>query len=195
MTNAALLSLLKRKKACPEAVAWVGTRDLVTAWRECERADWMLWFCGIMAGTKNWPTWQQVVLVMCTCARQALRFVPAGENRPLAAIEAAEVWAKMPTTGAAARAAGAAGAAEAAAGAAWAAAGAGRAAWAAAGAAGAAGAARTARAGWAAWAAEAAARAAWADGVADWAAGEAAGHKILADLVRKLIPRITDCKK
>src|SRR3990170_2028646 len=162
MTNAALLSLLKRKKACPEAVAWVGTRDLVTAWRECERADWMLWFCGIMAGTKNWPTWQQVVLVMCTCARQALRFVPAGENRPLAAIEAAEVWAKMPTTGAAARAAGAAGAAE---------------------------------AGWAAWAAEAAARAAWADGVADWAAGEAAGHKILADLVRKLIPRITDCKK
>src|SRR3990170_267611 len=146
MTNAALLSLLKRKKACPEAVAWVGTRDLVTAWRECERADWMLWFCGIMAGTKNWPTWQQVVLVMCTCARQALRFVPAGENRPLAAIEAAEGWAKMPTTGAA-------------------------------------------------WAAEAAARAAWADGVADWAAGEAAGHKILADLVRKLIPRITDCKK
>src|SRR3989337_2343233 len=170
MTNAALLSLLKRKKACPEAVAWVGTRDLVTAWRECERADWMLWFCGIMAGTKNWPTWQQVVLVMCTCARQALRFVAGG-------------------------AAGAAGAAEAAAGAAWAAAGAGRAAWAAAGAAGAAGAARTARAGWAAWAAEAAARAAWADGVADWAACEAAGHKILADLVRKLIPRITDCKK
>src|SRR3989337_2935405 len=161
MTNAALLSLLKRKKACPEAVAWVGTRDLVTAWRECERADWMLWFCGIMAGTKNWPTWQQVVLVMCTCARQALRFVPAGENRPLAAIEAAEVWAKMPTTGTA----------------------------------GAAGPARTAGAGWAAGAAEAAARAAWADGVADWAAGEAAGHKILADLVRKLIPRITDCKK
>src|SRR3989304_4193684 len=185
MTNAALLSLLKRKKACPEAVAWVGTRDLVTAWRECERADWMLWFCGIMAGTKNWPTWQQVVLVMCTCARQALRFVPAGENRPLAAIEAAEEWAKMPTTGASARAAGARGPA----------AGAGRAAGAAAGAAGAAGAARTARAGWAAWAAEAAARAAWADGVADWAAGEAAGHKILADLVRKLIPRITDCKK
>ena len=181
MTNAALLSLLKRKKACPEAVAWVGTRDLVTAWRECERADWMLWFCGIMAGTKNWPTWQQVVLVMCTCARQALRFVPAGENRPLAAIEAAEVWAKMPTTEAAEAAARAARAA-------WAA-------WAAAGAAGAAGAARTARAGWAAWAAEAAARAAWADGVADWAAGEAAGHKILADLVRKLIPRITDCKK
>ena len=122
MTNAALLSLLKRKKACPEAVAWVGTRDLATAWRECERADWMLWLCGIMAGTKNWPIWQQVVLATCACARQALRFVPAGENRPLAAIEAAEVWAKMPTTGAAAGAAArAAGAAEAAAGAGWAA--------------------------------------------------------------------------
>src|SRR3990172_11017269 len=101
MTNAALLSLLKRKKACPEAVVWVGTRDLATAWRECERADWMLWLCGIMAGTKNWPTRQQVVLAAAACARQALRFVLTTEERPLAAIEAAEVWARMPTTEAA----------------------------------------------------------------------------------------------
>lgn len=33
---------LVRLGACPEAVRWVGDRDLATAWAECERADWML---------------------------------------------------------------------------------------------------------------------------------------------------------
>jgi hypothetical protein len=31
------------------------------------------------------------------CARTALKYVPIGENRPLAAIEAAERWAENPT--------------------------------------------------------------------------------------------------
>ncbi len=93
MTNKNLRALLKRMYACPELIVWVGERNLAAAWGECERADWMLWLCGRMAGKAGWPTKQQVVLAACACARLALRFVPAGEPRPLAAIEAAEAWA------------------------------------------------------------------------------------------------------
>lgn len=34
---------LESFEACPEAVEWVEDRDLETAWKECERGDWMLW--------------------------------------------------------------------------------------------------------------------------------------------------------
>jgi len=37
---------LQMKDACDEAREWVGDRDAETAWRECQRADWMLWACG-----------------------------------------------------------------------------------------------------------------------------------------------------
>lgn len=30
--------------ACDDAVAWVGDRDEATAWRECERGDWLIWY-------------------------------------------------------------------------------------------------------------------------------------------------------
>lgn len=33
---------LKRLDACSDGRAWVGRRDLATAWNECERADWLL---------------------------------------------------------------------------------------------------------------------------------------------------------
>lgn len=98
---------LKKLGACPEAVQWVGERDLPTAWAECERADWMLWLCGMMAGKPGWPTRPQVVLVACLCAARALRYGPAGEDRPRLAIEAARAWAANPTAWAA-EAAGAA---------------------------------------------------------------------------------------
>ncbi len=35
-----------------------------------------------------------LVLAACACAREALICIPAGENRPLLAIEAAEAWAR-----------------------------------------------------------------------------------------------------
>ena len=95
--------------ACPEAVEWVGKRDLATAWQDCERADWLLWLCGMMADKDGWPSCPQVVLAACACARRALRFVPAGEDRPRLAIEAAEQWAFRPSDKAAARAGEAAG--------------------------------------------------------------------------------------
>ena len=81
-------------EACPEAVAWVADRDLTTAWRECERADWMVWLCGKMLGKTGWPTRQQIVLAACACAETSLRFVATGDRRPAQAIEVARDWAR-----------------------------------------------------------------------------------------------------
>ena len=79
--------------ACGEAVRWASDRDLLTAWRDCERADWMLWLCGKMVGAPTWPTRKQLVLAACACAETALRLVPTGEDRPRRAIETARRWA------------------------------------------------------------------------------------------------------
>ena len=90
--------LLKQIHACNEAIDWVGERTLAEAWAECERADWMLWLIGNMIGKPGWPTHQEFVRATCLCVRPALEFVPVGEDRPRFAIEAAERWAKNPTT-------------------------------------------------------------------------------------------------
>ena len=41
-----LQKYLTSMNACPEAVEWVGDKNLKTAWAECERGDWMLWLMG-----------------------------------------------------------------------------------------------------------------------------------------------------
>lgn len=38
-----LHSTLADLGACPPALDWVGGRDLDTAWRECQRGDWLIW--------------------------------------------------------------------------------------------------------------------------------------------------------
>jgi hypothetical protein len=79
--------------ACPEAVEWVGSRGLSAAWRECERADWMLWFAARVEIDRK-----ALVLAACDCAETALRFVPEGEDRPRVAIETARRWARGAAT-------------------------------------------------------------------------------------------------
>ena len=58
-------------------------------WRDCERGDWMLWLAA-KAGVDR----HIVVEVACACARTALQYVPAGEERPRRAVELAEAWAR-----------------------------------------------------------------------------------------------------
>ena len=36
-------SQLRAMGACPAALRWLGDRTIERAWRECHRADWMLW--------------------------------------------------------------------------------------------------------------------------------------------------------
>ena len=94
MTNRQLKTQLKRLGACCDAVTWVGARDLATAWRECLRGDWLLWLCAKQIGEPGWPTHQAVVLAACACAEVALVYVPAGEDRPRLALEAARKWTR-----------------------------------------------------------------------------------------------------
>jgi len=77
--------------ACADAVEWVGKMTPAKAWAKCNRADWMLWLVGRECGRCV------MVLCACDCARTVLRHVPKGETCTLAAIEAAEKWARNPT--------------------------------------------------------------------------------------------------
>ena len=76
---------------CAEAIAWLDGLPAGTtpqqAWDTCPRADWMLWYAeatGVHRVT--------LTRCSCACARTALRFVPAGEDRLRIAIETAEAW-------------------------------------------------------------------------------------------------------
>ncbi len=92
MTNTGFRRLLKQLGACREGVAWVGRRDLETAWNECERADWCLWLAGALDIEPS-----VFARVAIACAQTALQYVPAGEERPRLAIEAAIRCVEHPT--------------------------------------------------------------------------------------------------
>ena len=78
-------------KACPDAVDWAAQHDSPqAAWDACDRGDRMLWIAARLAGDHGSPSHRLVVLAACACARIALRFVPADEPRPAAALALAE---------------------------------------------------------------------------------------------------------
>ncbi len=80
---------------CAEAIMWAkGYPDIESAWAACERGDWMLWLAGRYLVPADSEGRRRLVLAACGCARLALRHVPAGEERPLRAIEVAEKWAR-----------------------------------------------------------------------------------------------------
>jgi hypothetical protein len=82
------------RRACGEARTWLATQpDLETAWAACERPGWMLWLA-MRRGVNR----KVIVRVACACARTALRFVPAGEDRPRLAIETTEAWTRGEAT-------------------------------------------------------------------------------------------------
>ena len=94
--------------ACQEAQDWM--EELPSdwtpqqAWDACEHPDWMLW----LLGRSKQPNTGKLVSAACRIARTVLHLVPADEERPRLAIEAAEEWVKNPspdTAHAAARAA------------------------------------------------------------------------------------------
>jgi hypothetical protein len=93
MNNADLVTRLEEYDACREAIEWIGSRDLQSCWRDCERGDWMLWLAAT-AGVDR----KAVVAAACDVARTALGRVPAGDLRPLLAIETAEAWTQGTAT-------------------------------------------------------------------------------------------------
>jgi len=99
MTN--LKRLLVKLGACSEAVKWTNGKELAEAWANCERADWMLWLVGHMAGQEGWPTLQQIVLVACRFAEDALPIFEKkypDDERPRQAIEVTRLWCEGKAT-------------------------------------------------------------------------------------------------
>ena len=82
--------------ACKEALEWVHAGNYTTlpkTWRECHRADWLLWLAKKNVGKPGWPTREEVALAECDCAETVLKYVPKGEDRPRIAIETRRAWA------------------------------------------------------------------------------------------------------
>lgn len=53
MTATALRAFLVAHNACEDALSWIGDRDLASAWAECQRSDWMLWFMHVSGVTRD----------------------------------------------------------------------------------------------------------------------------------------------
>jgi len=98
--------MLRSYQARNELQEWADVHggSLKELWHDCQRGDWMLWLAA-RAGIDR----HVVVITACACARTALQYVPAGEERPRRAIEAAEAWTRGEVNRAAVRAAARAG--------------------------------------------------------------------------------------
>ena len=87
---------LKKINACEDAVKWVDGRSMRRAYRECKRADWLLWYFAKQIGQPGWPARQEIVLAACDCAELTLprleKTYPK-DKRPRVAIETARKWA------------------------------------------------------------------------------------------------------
>ena len=88
-TKRKIIAQLETLSACAPALQWAketpGT--LAQLWLKCREPGWLLWLAAATHVDRN-----AIVLAGCDCARTALQFVPAGEDRPRLAIEAAEAY-------------------------------------------------------------------------------------------------------
>ena len=98
MNTATLLRILEAFEACDEARDWVATQpDAATAWAACPRGNWLVWLLGSLH-FRGALARETLVLAACACAETALCHVPAGEERPRLAIEAARRWTRGEAT-------------------------------------------------------------------------------------------------
>ena len=190
MTNTHFRAGLECHDACQPALDWLGDRDAATAWAECPRADWLLWWtaeAGMAVPRALLADIVRAALDWACPVSQLSPTWPEVESAVESVIDAMEGRGDLDTAWAAAEATRATRAASAAAEAA-----ASAAAWAASAAAEAARATRAAsaaaRAASAAALAARAARAASAAALAAAWAAEAAASTELADLVRRHMP-------
>jgi len=94
--------------ACPEALAWLreaGHPGIGSAWRACERADWLLWLAARCEPVRSSAPWSDerkpIVLAAAACAREALPVFEArspGGARPRQCIVAVEAWCRGEAT-------------------------------------------------------------------------------------------------
>jgi hypothetical protein len=93
MATNGIVHALLRLGACKRSITWAKelppSASLQQAWDLCPHADWLMWLLGEVRADQK-----LIVLAACACARTALQYVPAGENRPRLAIDEAEKWVK-----------------------------------------------------------------------------------------------------
>src|SRR3990167_6711038 len=58
--------------ACGDGRKWARGKTLAKTWDTLDRPDWMLWLIGKMAGTKGWPTRNEIILLAADCAEMAM---------------------------------------------------------------------------------------------------------------------------
>ena len=94
MSRLDLSDALRTLGACNESIAWSAPygADWERALAACPDRRWLTWLAGALLRRGHLRR-EVIVLCACACARTALRQVPAGEERPLRAIETAERWA------------------------------------------------------------------------------------------------------
>lgn len=83
--------LLRTLEACDPAKRWVGKNKGTSRklWGECENGPWLLWLAGRVSIDRK-----LLVRAACACARESLKYVPAGEDRPRICIETTERWTR-----------------------------------------------------------------------------------------------------
>ena len=91
MTRSEFLAWLKGKRPGKAVLGWArGTPGEPEAlWNAFSDGGWMLWVAG-KAGVER----RLLVQAACACARGVVERVPAGEDRPRRALEAAEAWTR-----------------------------------------------------------------------------------------------------
>lgn len=82
-----------------EAVPWAEQYGSAwsTALAACDRREWLTWLAGALMRRGHLDR-RVLVRCACACARTALQYVPAGEERPLRAIEVTEAWCRGEAT-------------------------------------------------------------------------------------------------
>src|SRR5574343_514950 len=110
MNSAQFRAWLERHDACDPAMDWLGDRDAATAWTECQRADWLLWWAGAAGVTVPRALLADIVRVALDLARPASQLSPAwpkAESAVVSVIAALEGRGNLEAARAAASAAAA----------------------------------------------------------------------------------------
>ena len=94
-----LSDVLRSLGACSESIAWADGYGsaYTTALAACPERIWLTWLYGRLL-TRGHVRREPLVVAACLCAREVLHLVPAGEERPLRAIETAEAWSRGDAT-------------------------------------------------------------------------------------------------
>ena len=94
-----LSDVLRSLGACSKSLAWADGYGSAwsTALTACPERSWLTWLYGRLLSRGLVPR-EPLVLAACLCAREVLHLVPAGEERPLRAIETAEAWCRGEAT-------------------------------------------------------------------------------------------------